>query len=735
MKKTGIRLFAVVLSLLMLLCIVACQQDVEKPVDNLSPKSKATTFYMPNGWAKTVTTTPLWTSKDEGTVDTSKINLVLEGDGKTNVTNVTPELKAALAAAVADLDYFKDVKNIIIIISDGMGVTHVQASEYWSGELIMTQLPNVGISMTDTRERESGTIKNDITDSAAGGTALSTGYKTTKLFAAMDAEGNNLKSVSELAREQDKLVGIVTNAELADATPAVYSIHNKNRSQGWTKMCQQQIVFGADLFMGNGRDDYQGYFDYTNELYPFVTANNMKRWSTAVKVVEHFADDTRMWAIFNGTANQFARFDTADAKFPNLQQMTAYALAWLDSHDTSDKGFVVMIENTYTDHFGHGNDLSELKKEGFTDPANTYGIVKEVQSTDEAVAIALKYVLEHPDTALIVTADHETGNTILRDGWKDDFSMIKAASGSHSAQNVPVFAIGKGTEALNSLTRSEAERAAGARWDEAIPYENYRIGRVVGALLGDPYFGGDVNTDNSSKTSPKFEVTVTAPAETLTFTLDLMGVPIYKNEVHYGNTKVTPPTNPYNNSMVQFKVKPVNEDDRIKIELKKSDGTYVDLYGPDTYASLYGLNQKAEDYEDQIKDLDKFSSAVIDSLATDENGVVKTDKEGKVITVLNTDYKGNVTTPISYAYKQAFTSKSGYADGWYQFSLPATAFSTQIRITLTAASGSFEAGDVIGMDDLTIQYGSTIGWLKFSSDNATATTEAGTPLLKYYTED
>ena len=107
MKKASIKFIAIVLSLLMLLCFVACQQDVEKPSDNLGPKSKATTFYMPNGWASKVET-PLWTTKDEGTVDTSKINLVLEGDGKTNVTNVTPELKAALAAAVADPDYFKD---------------------------------------------------------------------------------------------------------------------------------------------------------------------------------------------------------------------------------------------------------------------------------------------------------------------------------------------------------------------------------------------------------------------------------------------------------------------------------------------------------------------------------------------------------------------------------------------------------------------------------------------------
>ena len=597
-----------------------------------------TEYYMPAGWASTITTPVIWTSKDPGTVTVP--DAVLQGDFKTKVTNVTPELEQALADAIADPDYFKDVKNVIIIISDGMGITHVQASEHWSGDLIMTKLPNVGVSMTKTRE-------DAITDSAAGGTAIAEGYKTTSLFAAMDAEGNELLSLSELARSQGKLVGIVTNAEMADATPAVFSVHNKNRSQGWTKMCQQQIVFGADLFMGNGYSDYSGYFSKTNDLYKFVEANNMSLYSSAVDMVSHLTDDVKMWAVFAGASNKFARFDTTDTDKPNLQQMTAYALKWLDEQDknnNSEQGFVVMIENTYTDHFGHGNQPLDGS-------ANTYGIVKEVQSTDEAVAIALKYVLEHPDTALIVTADHETGNTTLKSGWETNFTKIVADSGNHSAQNVPVFAIGKGTEALNSLKRTEAERAAGAKWAEATPYENAIIGQVIGSLLGDDSFGGDVETDTNGKTSPRFDVTVSKDTTTLTFTLDLTGVPFRS-----GN-------------LIQFKIKPTSADDSVKLELLQSG---------DKYSTLF--------------DTAKFSTA-------------KKDAE------------------LSPAYKQALVEKSGLAEGWYQFSLPATIGSTQLKVTLT---GNFKKDDVIGMDDLTVQYASTIGQILFHSDDASA---AGEPLV------
>ena len=639
MKKNIIKLLYVLLTFLMLFSVMSCNQEAapeiqpvpDDPVPDDPVVEYTTDYYMPAGWS---VTTPVWTSKAVDTVTVPDV--VLSGDMKTGVTNVTPELKAALAEALATPGYFKDVKNVIIIIGDGMGITHVQASEQWSGELIMTQLPNIGAASTLTRE--GGDI---VTDSAAGGTALSTGYKTTKLFASIDAEGNELKSVSELAREQGKLVGIVTNAELADATPADFSVHNKNRSQGWTKICQQEIVFGADLFMGNGLEDYADYFETDNDMYAFVEANNMKLYSTASDIVNHFADDSKMWAIFDATANKFARFDTAETEYPNLQQMTAYALSWLDDHADEDKGFVVMIENTYTDHFGHGN--KPLDKSD-----NTYGIVKEVQSCDEAVAIALKYVLEHPDTALIVTADHETGNTRLRDGWEEDFSKIKATSGDHSQQTVPVFAIGQGTEALNSL-------AEGKAWYEATPYENARIGQVIGALLGDNEFGGDVNSDNSSKRSPKFDVTVTEATDTLTFTLDLTGVP-----VRSGN-------------YIQFKIKPMSASDSIKVDLTNNKGVAV--------------NQLAETV---------FSTAT-DSIAKDKNG--------------------NVTTVLTNAYKQAFVKDSGKADDWYQLSIKSKTPSTKITITL---KGSFAVDDVIGMDDLTIQYGSTFGQLVFASEKATA---------------
>ena len=77
-----------------------------------------------------------------------------------------------------------------------------------------------------------------------------------------------------------------------------------------------------------------------------------------------------------------------------------------------------------------------------------------------------------------------------------------------------------------------------------------------------------------------------------------------------------------------------------------------------------------------------------------------------------------------YVFEVYIMNKAGYrsvkSEVMVKFSLPATIGSTQLKVTLT---GNFKKDDVIGMDDLTVQFASTIGFLQFSSTNATAAGE------------
>ena len=184
---------------------------------------------------------PAWTKSDS---TYSLPELSLHGEA----SNITPELKAALADALKKENFFKKPKNYIVMIGDGMGVSQIVAASKFRGDLLMNELPYRAVSNSFLRGVND--MSGVVTDSGAGGTKISTGYRTTKLFASMDGEGNELLNLSELARSKGKKVGVVTNAELPDATPADFSVHSKNRSQGWNKICDMQVLFGADLFMG-----------------------------------------------------------------------------------------------------------------------------------------------------------------------------------------------------------------------------------------------------------------------------------------------------------------------------------------------------------------------------------------------------------------------------------------------------------------------------------------------------
>jgi len=92
------------------------------------------------------------------------------------------------------------------------------------------------------------------------------------------------------------------------------------------------------------------------------------------------------------------------------------------------------------------------------------------------VAVAIKFVLEHPDTILLVTADHDTGGMTLKDGWDEYLKKCAYTTGGHSANNIPVYAIGYGTEVFNGQV-----------------FQNNYIGRILGNLMGDTGFGDSTN--------------------------------------------------------------------------------------------------------------------------------------------------------------------------------------------------------------------------------------------------
>lgn len=636
--------------LLSALCILSgCQGNANN--ENLPIVEKDYDSYvLPKGANGDI---PAWTKTD---TTYSIPELSLHGEA----SNITPELKAALADALTKKDFFKKPKNFIVMIGDGMGVSQIVAATKYRGNLLMNELPYRAVANSWLRGNNS--FGGTVTDSGAGGTKIATGYRTTKLFASMNAEGDELLSLSELARSKGKKVGIVTNAELADATPADFTVHSKHRSQGWNKICQMQVLFGADLFMG-GADD--SLYDAITTLKP-LSGEKINQYSSLESSISALDTPGLMWNLFTGGDKKLARWDSTSKKSPSLQQAMALSLARLQK-TSGDEGFFLMFENTYTDIYGHGNnDFMKTTKVS----SNVVGIVNEVKNFDETVAIALKFVLENPDTVLLITADHETGDMFFKPKWENSElkdKMVVADSGSHSTQNVPIFAIGYGLENLDTkngeaYTENDCKLLDGKNGNKV--FDNTIGAQLLGNLMNDKVdsFGGDIDVDvlddntraakNIQRDFFKIVNEGTQELQTFDFTVNEKTLPIYKDD------------------FIQFKINP---------------------YDSDTYITI----------------TDAAGNKLIDSVKFSDCKDVKIEK----------DEDGNVITPVSQAYKFAFNADSEKMENWYQISIKAPAKTDSLTVSLSKSGESLNAEKVvIFLDDFTVQYGSTRGYVTITGD-------------------
>ena len=137
----------------------------------------------------------------------------------------------------------KEAKSFILLIGDGMGVNQTMlhsyltdTSDYSDGEseFYGYMLPNIGFSRTKSF--------SGVTDSAAGGTALSTGYKTFNGYVGLDKNGNEIKSLTELAAELGKATAVMSTETSTGATPASFSAHADSRNSSKEIMDDQSAL-------------------------------------------------------------------------------------------------------------------------------------------------------------------------------------------------------------------------------------------------------------------------------------------------------------------------------------------------------------------------------------------------------------------------------------------------------------------------------------------------------------
>ena len=139
---------------------------------------------------------------------------------------------ALLFVLVTGMAYGQKAKYVFYFIGDGMGVNQVNATEMYLAEqegrigvkpLLFASFPASGLATTYS-------LTNSVTDSSAGGTALSTGSKTYNGAIGVDANKNTLQTVAERAKKSGKRVGVSTSVSVDHATPAAFYAHQADRN-------------------------------------------------------------------------------------------------------------------------------------------------------------------------------------------------------------------------------------------------------------------------------------------------------------------------------------------------------------------------------------------------------------------------------------------------------------------------------------------------------------------------
>ena len=163
-------------------------------------------------------------------VDSTKIYV---GGAKYEVKSFTQEFKT------------QKPKNIILMIGDGMGVAQVFAGVTANGgHLFLDNFKCVGFSKTQSAD-------NYITDSAAGGTALSTGQKTYNGAIAVNTDTVPIKTILEMAEDKNLATGLVSTSAITHATPASFIAHQGSRGS-YEDIAADFLKTNVDVFIGGG---------------------------------------------------------------------------------------------------------------------------------------------------------------------------------------------------------------------------------------------------------------------------------------------------------------------------------------------------------------------------------------------------------------------------------------------------------------------------------------------------
>ncbi len=385
------------------------------------------------------------------------------------------------------------VKNVIYLLGDGMGRTHVTAARdrYYgaSGLLNMERLPVVGQVKTYAVQKKSGQpgdpdfMPEYVTDSASSATAWASGVKTYNAALGVDGKGNVVPTAMELAKQAGYRTGNVSTAEITDATPASQMSHALARGcQGpvyTASSCQDLAITGeplptsdrrvtpiadqiarngtADVILGGGLSRFDADDERALLRQGYNVLGSPADQTVATRSDLHHASGRKVFGLFNKgnlTIQKYKRENptSTQANEPTLPEMTKKAISLLNKSGRNRKGFYLQVEGALIDKRSHANDAAQ--------------VLEEMKAFDDAVAAAVEFAVHDGHTLVIVTADHECAG----------FAIIEQGTFTNAEASAPPANVDSGNPANSSTPTRGSNQKDPAR----------STGPINGSGSGDP---------------------------------------------------------------------------------------------------------------------------------------------------------------------------------------------------------------------------------------------------------
>ena len=314
----------------------------------------------------------------------------------------------------------RKVKNIILFVGDGMTIANRTSARVLSkgisegkyqGKLSFDDMPNMALI---------GTSGSDslITDSANSMSAYTTGHKTAvnAMGVYVSRASDNLshpkvETITELIKRKTKMsVGIVSDAELQDATPGAMVAHTRRRADK-SYIADQLLASGAEVILGGG----SAYF------YPQTTKGSKRKDDK--NLVEQFklrgyelafnkdellnagngVGTKKLFGVFHpdnmdGSLDRFFLKKNTVEQYPNQPDLTDMTRSAINVLSKNPNGFFLMVEAALIDKFNHPLDWERA--------------AFDTIMLSNAVQIAKDFAKKNPDTLIIVTPDHTHSGSI-----------------------------------------------------------------------------------------------------------------------------------------------------------------------------------------------------------------------------------------------------------------------------------------------------------------------------------